>query len=168
MKRATAVGILVVGLALVGYALLAAPSDEERIHAVLDQLAEAVSYEAPPNPLQRTAQLNGAFKEVFSKDVVVKIAEVGANTSGRSSLGQLAARASMAYQSLDVSFSDVSIEAGESAANVSSTAELNGMQGGEVRADQRHAEFRFEKIDGDWRIVRVHVSPPDDVAADAI
>ena len=162
MKRLTALAVLAAGVGLVGYALFSAPSDEEQIKQVLDDLARAVSYSEPQNPLQRTAQLNGAFKDIFTQNVSVRIVELGADTTGRAPLGQLGARASLGYQSLELGFSGVSLEAGEAAANVSATAELSGTGSNGPRTDERHTEFRFEKVDGDWRIARVRVSPPED------
>lgn len=160
MRRRAAVAVLSVGLGLVGYALFSSPSDEERIHAVLDALAEAISFDEPENPLQRTARLDRAFADLFGEDVVVRIPEAGVDTTGRGSLGQIGARTRVGYQSLRLSVAHVSVEAGANSANVALLAKLSGTRGSEVKSDERRAELRFDKVDGDWRIVRVRVSPP--------
>jgi hypothetical protein len=160
MRRRSALAALVLGVGCVGYALFASPSDDEQIRTVLGELATALSYDDPPNPVHRTANLNGAFRDIFTEDVQIHIAELSAKHSGRARLGQLGARASMGYQTLDLDFGDISVELEEGAANVSLTAEMHAARGSEAKRDVRRAQLVFAKVDGDWRIARVRVRAP--------
>lgn len=161
MPRRFAVVVLAVGLLLVGYALFWAKSDEERIRECLDRLAEAVSTsEQAQNVLFRKAALDRAFKDVFVEDASARIPELaGGVVSGTHELALLAARGSMYFQSIELRFGSVSIDLGESAANVQALAKVSAERSGRLRQDERKVSFRFAKVGSDFRIESLSVSP---------
>lgn len=169
MKRWLPLGLVLLGVAVIAYALLG-PSDEDRIRELLDRLAAAVGVdEGERNPLVRHGRLRGEFAEIFAKEASASVPEVGEGLHGRDQLVAAATQVGSVYQSADVGLGDVKVsvdKAGQSA-EASATATITGaMHGQPLRRDERSVRFRIEKIDGDWKIFSVTVQPRSDPDAD--
>lgn len=115
MKRRRWLGYLAVagGAALVGYAVLAQPSDEERIRGQLEALAEAVSSPEPvTNVVFRANYLKERFDELLTADVHVDVPEVGSLPSDHRGLALAAARVQTGIGVFDVTLGSLDIDVG--------------------------------------------------------
>ena len=170
MRRGLAIGGGALGLALIGYALFAGESDDELIQARLTQLEQAVQVDGQENAVMRGARVNKHFKEIFEKDVVVRIPELTSLAKGRQGLSAVATKAGTYFQSAEVDFDDVEIQIDGSkvGALVIASAQLDAVQGGRPRRDQRRVTLRFSKNDGEWQIASINVAPKGDDATDAV
>ncbi|HSN98858.1 MAG TPA: nuclear transport factor 2 family protein [Candidatus Nanopelagicales bacterium] len=160
MKRWLPFGLIAIGVVLIAYALLGS-SDEDRIRALLDRLAEAVRVEeGATNPLVRHGQVNEAFKEIFAKEASASVAELGTGIHGREELVRAATQVGSVYRVAYVTLGDVklAIDSAGGTAEADARATITGAQHGqETRQDERAVKIRVEKIDGDWRIFSVTV-----------
>lgn len=162
MRRALLWVGLAVGVALVAYAIFARKTDEEIIAEQLARLAAAVSIDSEENPLARGARLSGQFRDLFTPGATASVPELSAPVQGRRELVALATRAVASFRSLDVAFSGTSIEVGSAAANVTTTAKLNGVRtDGDFDRGERAVRLRWLRSEGDWKIDSVSVSEAD-------
>jgi hypothetical protein len=164
-----ALGVLALGLAVLAYAVFWAPTEEEKIRAVLGHLERAVhtTEETGRNPLVRSASVREAFREIFDKDVTYRIPELTTGRSGREHLVELATRATVSLTTFDVDFTSIDVEhtADSPRARVTTVAELDAFRGGErYEQGKRKVMFDFTRTDGDWTISNFRVSPPLDDA----
>jgi hypothetical protein len=159
-RRSLAIGGIVVGIGLAGYALFGGSSDEEKIRALLDRLAQAVSVTGQENPVLRAGRLRSEFADVFTRDVRVKIPELTSLSSGRDSLVTLAAQTGSYFRTAEIILKDVDIQLVQSGvrAQVSCQATLLADRGQGLRRDERRVRFDLGKKDDDWRIDSVTVS----------
>jgi hypothetical protein len=151
------------GVLLIGYALFFRRGDDEKIRRKITDLAEAVRMtEGETNVVVRGGRIQSAFSEIFAKDVRVVIPDLGPLGSTRKELAGVAAQTGLRFQSAEVSFDGVSvaIEPSKTAASASANGTFTGFEHGSgIRRETRKVEFRFDKIDGDWRIVSLDVAP---------
>lgn len=161
MKRALVVALCVLVATLAIWLLFFRTSDERAIQKKLDRLATAVRVEGSENPVMRGARLQGEFTEIFVKDVLVEIPELTSIKSGRQELLAVATQAGGYYQSVRLSFDQTKIQLDDAkrSARVSCTVTLTVSRGAGDERDSREVTFRFDKIDGDWKIAQVVVSP---------
>jgi hypothetical protein len=158
MRRASwiAAAALAIGSGLVAWGVLSAPTDEELIAGRLEQLAHAVHI--PPgekNALRRMVDLKSAFSEIFVKEVSYRIPELSSRERGRQELVELAAQASSFYDDADVDLRDVDIRMDPSRAwaTVNVSANLHGTpRAGAPGEVHRRVSFRFDKLEGSWKI----------------
>jgi hypothetical protein len=159
MKRALVWVALIAGLALVGYAVFARKTDEELIEEQLARLAAVMSIDSEENPLARGARLSREFNELFTKDARASVPELSAPVQGRRELVALATRAVASFRSLDVAFSGTSIDIGNAAADVKTTAKLNGVRAdGDLDRGERQVSLRLVRSDGAFLIDSASVS----------
>lgn len=149
------------GCLFLGYALFWPESDEERILAVLDRLALAVSFDEPiPNPVFFGNHLAEEFEEIFAPRVHVVVPEARVSLPGeRQKLAFSSAKVLSRYGSFDVGFSNVDVQV-EERARVDAEATATALVRGEHERDVRPVQFEFEEIDGDWRITSAVVRRP--------
>jgi hypothetical protein len=161
---------IALGTALVVYALFFAKTEEERIRARLDELESTVAVDdARETPLVRAARLRKSFAEIFAKDVSLAIPELGATDKGRAALADLALSAQEQLARIDLELDDLAIRLDESKerALAVGVAHLRGTQRDGTRTlDDRTVSLRLDRIEGQWRIVDVTVSPPKDDSAE--
>lgn len=161
MKRWVAIAGGVVGVGLIGYALLSAESDEEKIRNKLNQLEEAVAVSDPSeNVIFRKARMDEAFEEIFTEQVSVSIPELTSLRSGRTRLAGVATKAGTFFSSASVSFDDVDvvIDPAGDRAQVRSEVTLDAVRAGRPRRDTRAVTLQFVKRD-DWLIDSIRVAP---------
>jgi len=183
MNRRRWLGYLAVagGVALVGYAVLARPSDEERIRGQLEALAEAVSSPEPvTNVVFRANYLKERFDELLTPDVRVEVPEVGSLPSGPRALALAAARVQTGLGVFDVTLGSLDIEMGvdeggdgtargertdaRNAARTADAALARGrvkVGGSSYRREERDVVFALRKDGSTWRVSSVRVSAPD-------
>jgi phosphoribosylformylglycinamidine synthase len=153
---------IVAGLALAGWALFGRTSEEDRIRAKLDELAEAVAVRGvEPNLVLRGARIRRAFGELFVQNVAIRVPELTSVDSGRAELVGLATQAVQLYEhaSVDLSGLRIEIDAPKASAMAHGEASLSAVRhGGTREMDTRTVALRFDKLEGDWRIVSVSVS----------
>jgi hypothetical protein len=158
------VGIFL-GVVLAGYALFFNDSDEDRIRARLQELELTVGMnEAERNILFRLARVKKAFSEIFIKQVTYDLPELHAKERGRTRLAALAANAPRLYRTVRVDLGELNIkvDASRSSAAAYGKAVLIGERlSGQPQRDARTVSFRFDKVEGSWRIVSVIASPPE-------
>jgi phosphoribosylformylglycinamidine synthase len=163
MKRSLIWLSLMAGLVLVLYAFLGGKTDEEIIQAQLSRLATSVSVVPNENPLQRAARLNRDFSELFTKDARASVPELSAPVQGRREIVALATRAGAGFQTLDMAFGATTVEVGNAAAEVKTTATLSGVRSdGDLDQGKRQVHLRFTRTDGDWLIDSANVSEEAD------
>lgn len=162
MKRWLAILAGAAGLGLVGWAVFGGPSDEEQIRELIERLESAIEVDGQENPVGRMARLNGAFKEIFTKDVQVSIPELTSLQGGRRELADVATRASGYFEGGDVEIGidELTIDGSKQGAHARTTATLTGTKAGGSgpERDTRKVTFRFTRDDGDWRIYALSVS----------
>jgi hypothetical protein len=159
-------GGVAIGLSLIGYALFSRETDEEQIRRKLDELEQAVGVSGEPeNVVVRGARVKGDFAKIFDKQVRISIPELTTSTSGREDLVGLAAKAGTWFETLELDFEDVKVEAGEIGASVSTRAVLVASRRGRgLQKDDREVTFSLMKDDGDWKIDSVSVAPKPESA----
>ena len=153
-----------IGLLLIGYALFSRETDEEQIKRKLDELEEAVHVSGDAeNVVVRGARLNGDFEKIFDQKVRISIPELTSAASGRQDLVGLATKAGTWFETLDIDFESVSIEAGDIGAQVNTRAVLVASRPGRgLQKDERDVRFSLMKDDGEWKIDSVSVAPRDE------
>ena len=159
-----ALAVIVASIAI--YLLFHRGDANERIRGQLTRLTRAVEVDPgqPESPLGRIARIRGEFKELFVENVAIEIPELTALGSGRTALADAAAQAPMAYAAVKIDLASVRVTlVGEHSADVTAIATLSGTRaGGDPARDVRRVVFRFDEVDGDWRISRVQVAPRDE------
>lgn len=163
------------GAALVGYAVLAGPSDEERIRGQLQALAHAVSSSEPvSNVVFRASYLRERFEEVLAPDVHIDVPEVGSLPSDHKSLALATARVQTGFGVFQVEIGELDIEVGASGGNQPSGAspEESATARGRVeltatgslgREEERDVVFHLAKQSGTWLVTAIHVAPQKSV-----
>jgi hypothetical protein len=161
---------LAAGLGIATYGFFFAGSEEDKVRAVLDQLEDAVAVkEDEKNLLLRAAHVKGEFSEIFDKDVHFEVPELTETVSGRASLVELAAAAPQMWRTATVDLDGLAIEIDEAktSAVASGDATLTATrQSGDLERDRRTVSLRLDKIEGDWRIVSLSVSPKGGLEAE--
>ncbi len=157
-----------VGLIIAVYALFFSTSEEDKIREKLDQLERVVAVKGQTNPVVRGARIKEAFSEIFIKKVLIKIPELTQVETGRMELVGLATKAPMMYETVSVDLGGLEIQLDQQALSAVAFGEaiLTGTRSGEPRRDDRTVSFRFDKIDGDWKIVSLSVSAKDEIIYD--
>ncbi len=165
VERRQALGVLGSGLGVLvlGYAIFAPESDEERILAVLDELALSVSFSEPiANPMVWGLQLGKKFEDLMTEQIDVRVSEVRSGIpSSRSQLGPAAGIALQRYGALDITFSGFDVQVQDDRATAEGRAEVTGVIGGEKRSDARPIRFELIRLDGEWLVHSVHVRRPE-------
>jgi hypothetical protein len=157
MKRALAGLGIVLGLALVGYAIFASQSDEEQIRERLEQLSRAVDVDDSENLLFRKTRIEREFARIFTTDVRVNITELGRSADGRASVAQLATLAARQYRSLDVEISPETVSVGSGSASVDGEVTVLSSDQDLSRA-ARAVAFKLVKSDDQgWQISAIRV-----------
>jgi hypothetical protein len=167
-RRWLAVAGLLVGVALVGYALFARPSDDEQIRDQLDRLAAAVSFaEGGSTPL-RALHLRGEFAEIFTPQARAEVDEIGLRETGRDALVAAALQASSLARSLDVRFVSVRVTLAEdrgTARAIASAWVQAVRRGGDPDGGERAVGCHLVKTDGRvWQLTACRVFAPGDSA----
>jgi phosphoribosylformylglycinamidine synthase len=161
---------IVAGVAIATYGLFFSDSEEDEIRELLDDLEEAVAVrEDEKNLLLRAARVKGDFAEIFDKDVHFEIPEMTETVSGRPALVELAAAAPQLWRTAVVDLDGLAIEVdqGKTSAVASGDATLVATRhSGELERDKRTVSLRIDKIEGDWRIVSLSVSPKGGLEAE--
>jgi hypothetical protein len=155
-----AIGVL--GFSVVGYGIFSAESDEEKIRAVLANLAHAVKVDPDaPNILVRAGKINQAFSEIFTEEVSYLIPERTSGRHGRKELARLATEVGPFFTSLEITFTELEIEIAEatSSAQVNGIAVGSGIQRGQRWQEERQVQFSLIRHDGDWQIDKLTVVP---------
>jgi hypothetical protein len=144
------------------------PTDEARIRAQLDRLAEVVRIsdtDAQENPIARLARVDGGLKELFEPDVRLSIPEVTSVHSGRRELAELLVGAPRYVRSFEVSFTSVTVKLDEArtTALVGATAKVKlHEREGSPSQDARAVDLRFVQKDGRWVIRTLTVWSKED------
>lgn len=161
-SRAVLAAAAALGLALIGYAIFSRQTDEERIREVLNEIEDAVDFEAPPNPLAHAANVRGRFADLVSPDVVVDVPERGMVARGRDDLVRLAVAGTARLQRFDVAFTVDELNVIGESANASVEVATEATAGSDPRLSTRRADLQFVKADGDWLLASAHVLPRDE------
>ena len=168
-KKWLPVAAIVAGLAILGWSLLGRTSDEERVRAQLQALADALEVKPSESSVVfRAARLKDRLSTLLAKEIVVQIPELDGQTTGRRAVVQLAAQAPTWYQNatIDVGGLSVTVDAKSRSALANGNVELKGLRhSGEAEVDRRLASLRLDEIDGDWLVVSVIVAAEADEEA---
>jgi hypothetical protein len=167
VKRAAAVGGVLLGALAIAYAVLSSKTDEELILERMDALASAVAVDADTstNLVLRVGALNRRFDEIFTPDVRYDIPELTSGSEGRSGLAQLAAKSGSYFETLDVSFgsTEVSVDPAGDRAKARTIAKLLGVRAGRgPERDRRRVRFEFVKGEDGWRVYALSVESGTD------
>lgn len=158
IRKVLAGTLILAGLGVIGYAVLASETDEEEIVRQLMTLADAVGVREGENPLFRRARLGGVFENVLVDTVSVQVPDFGLPRNGREEVLILATRAGTYFESGTVDLDDIEIdrEGSRPRAAVRAVATLTSVRGS-VRRDTRTVQFGFVLHDGDWLVDRIAV-----------
>lgn len=134
-------------------------SDETKIRARLDQIADAVAAKQGESIAFRALRLRRIFEEAFEPEASVRAAELP-DTSGVKDLTALAVSAPRLYGDLDVNVrvTDIHVESAANQARATAEVKVSGNVDGELRRDERNAVFVLRKRDGEWRIELIDVA----------
>jgi uncharacterized protein (TIGR02246 family) len=161
VARSILLGLIAVGLAIAGYAMFFASSDEDEIEERLLRLADAVRVDSDElNPLTRAARVRSELSELFTEDARAVVAELDDDLEGRSAIIAAATQLGAAYQSASVDLSAIKVKIDGAAAEVRATATVTGAQHGQgVTREKRRTTFQMRKADGEWKIVESRAWP---------
>jgi hypothetical protein len=165
MTKWLAFGGIALGISLIGYAVFARETDEEKILGVLGRIERVVRVDADTatNPLIRASQLKREYSEIFDKNVTYRIPDLSIPASGGESvesLVRLTVQSSVALTTLDVSFSktDIHLATPPSSATVKTVAKVRAFHGSSPYEEgNRDVRFEFSRNGGDWRITSFNV-----------
>jgi hypothetical protein len=164
MTRRTWMGIAGLG-ALVGLGyLLSRPSDERVLSGLVGRLCEAVSVSGEQNAGFDALRLRGQFAELLTKDATFFASEGEAR--GRDELVRLATLFRQVFRRarLTAGRLDVQVEPASAYAEGRCTILLDGDRGDGPRVDRRDVTFRFQRLDGAWRISSIRVAAREGAA----
>ena len=154
---------VVAGVVIAIYAIFFGSTDEDRIRELLERLERAVAVHSDEtNVIVRGARVRKAFKEIFSKDVRFQVPDFQSAGQSRRALVGLATQAPRLYRNATVDLGGLSVkvdEKGESSTAFGQAVVVGVRQNGTAERDSRTISLRLDKMDGDWRIVQVDVSP---------
>jgi len=154
---------IALGVCIAIYALFFGSSDEDEIRELLEQLEDAVAVkEAGGNIVVRAAHIKKEFAEIFIKEVSFSIPELTRTPKGRVELAKLAANAPQLWATANVDLGGLTIEVDDQGVSgvAHGQATLTATRhNGQLERDDRTVSLRLDKIEGDWRIVNVSVSP---------
>jgi ketosteroid isomerase-like protein len=151
---------LVAAVSLAGLAwFFFGDSDERKIRARLDELANAVETKQDESIVFRALRLRKVFDEVFEPEASLRAPELQ-DATGVKDLTALAAAAPRHFGDLDVNIGKVDLHIEPAANQARATAEVivSGTMGGELRRDERAVTFMLRKRDGEWRIELIEVA----------
>jgi hypothetical protein len=158
-RRGVAALAVVGSLGILAWVFLG-DSDETKIRARLDELANAVETKPDENMAFRALRLKGVFEEGLEPGAALRAPELP-DTNGLKDLTTLAAGVPRFYGDLDVSIgeTDTHIEPAANEARVTAGVTVTGTIGGELRRDKRVVRFTLRKRDGEWRVSFIEVEP---------
>ena len=148
-RRLVVLAAVVAAAIAVGAYLVFRPTDEARIRAQLDRLAEVVRItdaDAQENPLARMSRVDGELEKLFEPDVRASIPEVATLAPGRRALTELVVGAPRFVRSFEVTFTSVTVKLDEArtTALVGATAKVKVEErGGSPSQDARAVDLRF-------------------------
>jgi hypothetical protein len=150
---------VVAALAVLAWLLFGA-SDEAKILARLDELADAVETKRDENLAFRALRLRPIFERGFEPGATLRAPELS-DTHGVKALTALAASVPRFYGEFDVGIgeTDVHVERAAHEALVTAGVTLTGTLGGELRRDKRVVRFTLRERDGEWRVELIDVAP---------
>lgn len=159
------------GAGVLGYALLAAPTDEERIEERLHALTAAVSSREPvANVLFRASYLREQFEDYLAPSVQVSVPELGRLPSDHRSLALATAQVQSGMGRFEVALSSVQVRVERDRsplqATVRARADLSA-EGRGLRSESRAVRFGLAKEGGTWRVTRIEASSASDFPDDA-
>jgi hypothetical protein len=158
-RRTLALLVVVASLAVLGWVLFG-ESDEAKILARLEELANAVETRKDENLAFRALRLRPIFEEGFEPGAALRAPELP-DTHGVKQLTALGASVPRYYGELDVSIgeTDVHVEKEAHEARVTAGVTVTGSLGGELRRDKRVVRFTLRERDGEWRVELIDVAP---------
>jgi hypothetical protein len=161
VKRSILVAVIAAVVAATVYTIFFRASDESLIRERLAQLAAAIRIDkGEKSPIARAARVRSEFTEIFTADARASIEELDESLDGRDALVSAAAVLEASYQSLDVSFTGVTMRINGDAADAKATAKLTGASADKVATrDEARVNLTLKKISCDWKVVSVSVSP---------
>jgi len=132
------------------------PSDEARIVAVLERIAEGVSTGAAEGDVGRLARA-ASLRNEFAPDITVDAGPPFQRIRGREAIIGAAARTSGSVRNLQITFPDVAITVApdRQSATALVTAEARFDDGGGPGIDARELELEFTRTDDHWVISAV-------------
>ena len=165
MTKWLAVSGMALGISLIGYAVFARETDEEKILGALVRIERIVRIDADTatNPLIRASQLKHEYSEIFDKNVTYRIPDLAVPASGGESvesLVRLTVQSSVALTTLDVSFSKTEIQLATppASATVKTVAKVRAFRGSSPYEEgERDVRFEFARSGGDWRVTSFSV-----------
>ena len=162
-----AVAAVVAGLAVALWALFASKSDAELIRERLDELGHVVAVDGDENLVFRGNRMKDKLSKIFTPAVRVDIQELAGRTSGRDELVLIATRAGTYFRhaEVDVDADAIDVIEGSNSATVRGTVTITGDRGGGPERDERKVTFGFAKVEGEWMIDSVVVTPKNPDAA---
>ena len=160
---------IALGICIALYALFFSDSDEDVIRGRLELLEESI--EVTPqdsNVVFRVARIKKQFEEIFVKQVSFEIPELTNLSQSRQELVNLAANAPRMYTtaSVDLMSLTIDIDSSKTSAVAYGEATLTATRhGAGLERDTRTVSFRFDKVEGEWRVVSVSVSAKEGAEA---
>jgi hypothetical protein len=153
---------IVLGVCIAVYALFFSDSEEDLIRGRLDLLEESIQVTPQDsNVVFRLARIKKQFAEIFNKQVSFEIPELTSLSQSRRELVNLAANAPRLYTtaSVDLGGLTIDIDTSKTSAVAYGEATLTATRaGGGLERDTRTVSLRFDKIEGEWRVVSLSVS----------
>ena len=158
-RRGAAILAIIASLGVLVW-MFVGDSDEEKILARLDELANAVETKPDENMAFRALRLKPVFEEGFEPGASLRAPELP-STNGVKDLVALASGVPRFYGELAVSIdeTDVRIDRNLHEARVSAGVTVTGTVGGELRRDKRVVRFTLRERDGEWRVESIEVEP---------
>jgi ketosteroid isomerase-like protein len=133
------------------------PSDEQRIRARLDDIAEAVNARSDGDGLNRLADA-ARLASFFTEDVAIDPGPPHAPIRGREAVVATASSAGRAAGGVELSFVDVQVAVGDAgAATAHMTLQLTwtNAQTRERTIDAREIALTLREVEREWRVARV-------------
>lgn len=161
-RHAIALGLGGLGVSSLSAAFLMGESDDEKIRALLNQLARAVSFDdTPGNPILFASRLAETFSALLSEPVEISVPEASPELpTDPSQLALLGAEFLSRFASFRVSFEDVDIDVDPvPSAKCRVKTLVSGSSG--LESGERPVELSFLGDGTDYRLKSLRVRPSE-------
>ena len=157
MNRRVVIGLLVAGAAAATYGIFFMSSDEDEIRALCGRLEAALTFPADRgNPAFFALALKDKLKDVLAPGATVVVPEAGEGPLGLEAMVGGAMQVAGQYRSAGVDLENLRIAIAADTATVDAKGVATAFDhGGAMQRHERDVRLEVQKIDGDWRFIRI-------------
>ncbi|NUP05224.1 MAG: SnoaL-like domain-containing protein [Polyangiaceae bacterium] len=161
MNRRAVLAIGAAAAVAAGYRIFVWKSDEEKIAALIDALAEALSRPEGENPALYGGRVKKGLEKALAPGAVIDAQELGGEQTDVDDVVAVAVQFAGIYRRATVHFPEPKVTVKSDRATLTGYIDVSAdEEGGGSRKERRPITMELARLDGDWRIRRVSVAGP--------